>query len=57
MLRKEESKLIAEAKAQADKTLSLEYSRLEALQSINQNIRLDKLNAIEHERQQLLLNI
>ncbi|WGL98786.1 RNA polymerase-associated protein RapA [Arsenophonus sp. aPb] len=57
MIEKEASILIAEAKAQADKTLSLEYSRLEALKSVNPNIRPDELSAIEHERQQLLLNI
>ncbi|HGJ5862725.1 MAG TPA: RNA polymerase-associated protein RapA [Arsenophonus nasoniae] len=57
MIEKEASILIAEAKAQADKTLSVEYSRLEALKSVNPNIRPDELSAIEDERQQLLLNI
>ncbi|MFV9997776.1 MAG: RNA polymerase-associated protein RapA [Arsenophonus endosymbiont of Dermacentor nuttalli] len=53
----EATTLIAEAKKQADKTLSQEYSRLAALKSVNPNIRADELSAIEHERQQLLLNI
>ncbi|CAA2929341.1 RNA polymerase-associated protein RapA [Arsenophonus endosymbiont of Bemisia tabaci Q2] len=57
MIEKEASMLIAEAKTEADKILSLEYSRLEALKSVNPNIRPDELSAIEYERQQLLLNI
>ncbi|MFS1537717.1 MAG: RNA polymerase-associated protein RapA [Candidatus Phlomobacter fragariae] len=57
MIEKEANILIAEAKMRADKTLSLEYSRLKALKSVNPNIRLGELSTIEHERQQLLLNI
>lgn len=50
-------KLIASAKEAADKSLTLELSRLEALKAVNPNIRDDELDTVEQERQQLLLNI
>ena len=57
LIAEEAEKLIAEAKEAADKSLSLEFSRLEALKAVNPNIRDDELDAVESERQQLMLNI
>ena len=57
MVEKEAETLIANAKEAADKALSLELARLEALKAVNPNIRDEELDVIEEERQQLLTNI
>lgn len=46
--------LISTARQEADEKLSAELSRLEALKSVNPNIREDELSAIEHNRQQVM---
>ncbi|CDL79394.1 RNA polymerase-associated protein RapA [Xenorhabdus cabanillasii] len=49
--------LIEKAKKEADEVLSAELSRLEALKTVNPNIRDDELEAIESEHKHLLLNL
>ncbi len=49
--------LIAEAKREADEKLSAELTRLESLKSVNPNIRDDELEALEHNRRQVLENL
>ncbi len=49
--------MIENAKEAADKALTLELSRLEALKAVNPNIRDEELDIIEEERQQLMTNI
>ncbi|MDF7681686.1 RNA polymerase-associated protein RapA [Enterobacteriaceae bacterium ESL0689] len=46
--------LISAARQEADDKLSAELSRLEALKTINPNIRDDELSAIEDNRQQVM---
>ncbi|EPL6456118.1 RNA polymerase-associated protein RapA [Providencia vermicola] len=57
MVEKEAKLLIESAKDAADKALTLELSRLEALKAVNPNIRDEELDIIEEERQQLMTNI
>lgn len=57
MIEKEAKLLIESAKEAADKALTLELSRLEALKAVNPNIRDEELDIIEEERQQLMTNI
>lgn len=57
MMEKEAKALIKNAKEAADKALTLELSRLEALKAVNPNIRDEELDIIEEERQQLMTNI
>ena len=57
MIEKEAKALIENAKEAADKALTLELSRLEALKAVNPNIRDEELDIIEEERQQLMTNI
>ncbi|HFF8522407.1 RNA polymerase-associated protein RapA [Providencia sp. SP181] len=57
MVEKEAKLLIESAKDAADKALTLELSRLEALKAVNPNIRDEELDIIEEERQQLITNI
>lgn len=57
MVEKEAKLLIKSAKDAADKALTLELSRLEALKAVNPNIRDEELDIIEEERQQLMTNI
>lgn len=57
MVEKEAKLLIESAKDAADKALTLELSRLEALKAVNPNIRDEELDIIEEERQQLMANI
>ncbi|WP_272667918.1 RNA polymerase-associated protein RapA [Providencia sp. PROV117] len=57
MIEKEANALIENAKEAADKALTLELSRLEALKAVNPNIRDEELDIIEEERQQLMTNI
>lgn len=57
MVKKEAKLLIESAKDAADKALTLELSRLEALKAVNPNIRDEELDIIEEERQQLMTNI
>ncbi|CDH05608.1 ATPase associated with RNA polymerase and transcriptional activator [Xenorhabdus bovienii str. oregonense] len=49
--------VIEKAKKEADNVLSAELSRLEALKSVNPNIRDDELEAVESEHKHLLLNL
>lgn len=49
--------LIAAASQEADTVLSAELARLEALRAVNPNIRDDELEAIEHNRQQILTSL
>lgn len=51
MIEKEAKALIENAKEAADKALTLELSRLEALKAVNPNIRDEELEIIEEERQ------
>ncbi|MCG9950437.1 RNA polymerase-associated protein RapA [Providencia rettgeri] len=57
MVETEAKALIESAKEAADKALTLEFSRLEALKAVNPNIRDEELDIIEEERQQLITNI
>ncbi|MBQ0684956.1 RNA polymerase-associated protein RapA [Providencia rettgeri] len=57
MVGTEAKALIESAKEAADKALTLEFSRLEALKAVNPNIRDEELDIIEEERQQLITNI
>ncbi|HGN1707295.1 TPA: RNA polymerase-associated protein RapA [Providencia rettgeri] len=57
MMEKEAKALIENAKEAADKALTLELYRLEALKAVNPNIRDEELDIIEEERQQLMTNI
>ncbi|EIU7557437.1 RNA polymerase-associated protein RapA [Providencia rettgeri] len=57
MVEIEAKALIESAKEAADKALTLEFSRLEALKAVNPNIRDEELDIIEEERQQLITNI
>nr|ELR5227635.1 RNA polymerase-associated protein RapA [Providencia rettgeri] len=57
MVETEAKALIESAKESADKALTLEFSRLEALKAVNPNIRDEELDIIEEERQQLITNI
>ncbi|WP_369308536.1 RNA polymerase-associated protein RapA [Providencia rettgeri] len=57
MVEKEAKLLIESAKEAADKALTMELSRLEALKAVNPNIRDEELDIIEDERQQLMTNI
>lgn len=49
--------LIAQARQQADTQLKHEQERLEALRAVNPNIRDDELQALETQREQVLLNL
>ncbi|MBS0923010.1 RNA polymerase-associated protein RapA [Providencia sp. JGM181] len=57
MVEKEAKSIIENAKEAADKALTLELSRLEALKAVNPNIRDEELDIIEEERRQLMTNI
>ena len=57
MIEKEAKSIIENAKEAADKALTLELSRLEALKAVNPNIRDEELDIIEEERRQLMTNI
>ncbi|MEY0962798.1 RNA polymerase-associated protein RapA [Providencia alcalifaciens] len=57
MVETEAKALIESAKEAANKALTLEFSRLEALKAVNPNIRDEELDIIEEERQQLITNI
>ena len=57
MIEKEAKSIIENAKEAADKALTLELSRLEALKAVNPNIRDEELDIIEEERRQLMINI
>ncbi|KJV48469.1 ATP-dependent helicase [Pantoea sp. BL1] len=49
--------IIAAAKVEADEKLSAEFSRLEALRAVNPNIRDDEVEALESNREQVLVSL
>ncbi|QCR37178.1 RNA polymerase-associated protein RapA [Nissabacter sp. SGAir0207] len=49
--------LIEAAKVEADEQTSSELARLEALRAVNPNIRDDEVEALEHNRTQVLANL
>jgi len=49
--------LIADAQRSAETQLRREQERLEALKAVNPNIRDDELEALEEQREQVLLNL
>ncbi|WP_261653588.1 RNA polymerase-associated protein RapA [Erwinia mallotivora] len=51
----EARKVIDRARQQADEKLSAELSRLDALRAVNPNIRQDEIDALENNREQVLL--
>ncbi len=53
----EARKLIDDARAKANETLSAELSRLQALSAVNPNIRQDEIDTLEQNREQVLLNL